>query len=100
MTKPVRISTPCDKALRQALRNRPAIDHERPNPFTGEQKRQESLRSIAKKTGVPFNTLSGYGRDGGKAVKDGVEYKTHLTLEQAEALARHFGMRLMLEAVP
>lgn len=80
MSKPVRIATPCDKALRHALRNR-----------------TESLRAIEAKTGIRFTTLANYEKDDGTAVKDGVEYKTNITLVQAEALAHYFGLRLMLE---
>jgi hypothetical protein len=76
---PPRIATPCDRALRQALRNR-----------------KESLRAIDAKTGIRFTTLANYEKDDGEASKDGVSYKTHITLEQAEALARYFGMKLEL----
>ena len=75
----LRIATPCDKALRQALRNR-----------------AESLRAIEVKTGVRFTTLANYEKDDGEAVKDGVVYKTNITLVQAESLARYFGMKLEL----
>ena len=82
MTKPLRIPTPCDKTLRAAMRDR-----------------TESLRAIEAKTGIRFTTLANYEKDGGEAVRDGQVYKTHITLEQAEALAKYFGLRLMLEPV-
>ena len=82
MSKPLRIATPCDRTLRAAMRNR-----------------TESLRAIEAKTGVRFTTLANYEKDGGEAVRDGVAYRTHINLEQAEALARYFGLRLTLEPV-
>jgi hypothetical protein len=77
---PPRIATPCDRALRNALRNR-----------------TESLRAIERATGVRFTTLANYEKDDGEASKDGVAYKTNITLVQAEALARYFGLKLVLE---
>jgi len=75
-----RISTPCDRALRTAVRNR-----------------TESLRAIEAKTGIRFTTLANYEKDDGEATKDGVVYKTNITLVQAEALARYFNMKLVLD---
>jgi transcriptional regulator with XRE-family HTH domain len=74
---PPRLSAPCDRALRAKLKER-----------------KESLRAIEAKTGIRFTTLADYER--GEASKDGESYKTNLTLPQAEALAKYFGMQLKL----
>jgi hypothetical protein len=112
MSKPLRISTPCDKTLRQALRNRPDVkltfqrNDKRHGVQTITKIGPASLRTISKATGIPFNTINNYANEGVRGYQaDGESetletlYKSHLTLEQAEALAKYFGLRLMLEPV-
>lgn len=106
---PPRIATPCDHALRQALRSRPDVKltFKRNDPRYGVQTITKigpaSLRAISEATGVPFNTLNNYANEGVRGYQaDGESetletlHKSHLTLEQAEALAKYFGLKLEL----
>lgn len=74
------IATSCDNKLRAALRKR--VDS------------GISLRKIGAATDIPFTTLADYAR--GTAGKDGVSYKTNITLAQAERLAKYLGLKIKM----
>ena len=70
----------CDVRLRAALRKR--VDS------------GVSLRKVGAATDIPFTTLADYARS--TAGKDGVSYKTNITLAQAERLAKYLGLKIKM----